>query len=100
MDICDTAMGTARHSKIEILLQLQSKPLKTIIVLPDSFQIRPNKNLKTITVKEGITCYRQIYQRQLEKHPNYLAVNLLVNSEFINRLKINVKEFELQEMVS
>lgn len=80
--------GTASNSNIEILQRFQSKTLRTILNMP--WYINNNmihNDLQIKTIKEEITESSKRYINKLYSHTNPLAVNLLDNSEDINRLK-------------
>lgn len=80
--------GTSSDSNIEILQRFQSKMLRTITSAPWYITNRTLHNdMNLLTVKEEINNTATKYQTRLETHTNYLAINLLDNSETIRRLK-------------
>lgn len=80
--------GTASNSNIEILQRFQSKTLRSILGVPwyvTNNMIHRDCGIKT--VKEVVTECSAKYLSKLNDHSNYLAVNLLDNSEELRRLK-------------
>lgn len=80
--------GSASISNIEILQRFQSKVLRTISESPwyvcnDDI----HRSLEVPTVRTEIVRFSDKYLNRLERHPNSSALNLLDNSENINRLK-------------
>lgn len=80
--------GTTSNSNIEIIQRFQSKTLRTITNAPWYVKNELiHRDLSMKTVKEEIVHFSTKYQKRLEEHPNYLAINLLDNSTAIKRLK-------------
>lgn len=87
--------GTASKSNLAIIQRFQSKALRRIVDAPWFVSNRTiHEDFRIPTVIEEITRISKNYQEKLETHPNNIAVNLLDNSDFPNRLKI-VKVLEL-----
>lgn len=79
--------GTASNSNLEILQRFQSKLLRAAANAPWYISnVILHNDLQVKTVKEIITSSSFRYQQRLENHPNYLALNLLDNSEDTRRL--------------
>lgn len=80
--------GSASSSNIAIIQRLQSKILRIITNSPwyVSNEII-HTDLKMPTVLDEIRNYSKKYQDRLEHHQNFLAVNLLDNSDHQRRLK-------------
>jgi hypothetical protein len=80
--------GSASVSNIEIIQRYQSKLLRKITNAPWYVSNRTlHEDLRVATVKEEIQNFSEKYLAKLEIHPNYLALNLLDNTEAVNRLK-------------
>jgi hypothetical protein len=80
--------GTASNSNIDIIQRYQSKTLRKILQSPWYVNNQIIHNDTDIPfVRDVITKFSNNYQSRLEDHPNYLAVNLLDNSESVYRLK-------------
>lgn len=80
--------GSTSKSNIDIIERFQSKTIRKIIQAPwyvtNEIILR---DTKIPTVKEEISKTSNKYLTKLNNHPNFLAVNLLDNSEEIQRLK-------------
>lgn len=80
--------GSASTSNIEIIQRFQSKCLRKITCAPWYISnVNLHRDLKMPFVKEEISRFSQRYQRRLYCHPNHLALNLLDNSDQVQRLK-------------
>lgn len=80
--------GTASKSNIEIIQRFQSKILRKITNAPWYVSNQTlHSDLKIPFVKSEISKISEKYLAKLNFHPNFLAVNLLDNSEFQYRLK-------------
>lgn len=80
--------GTASSSNIEILQRFQSKVLRTLTGAPWYVSnLTLHRDLKVPCVKDEIRRFSENYLSKLNYHPNYIAVNLLDNSNFVYRLK-------------
>lgn len=86
--------GTASNSNIEIIQRFQSKTLRKILQAP--WYVRNSvihKDSNIPLVQEEVTRFSKSYLNKLENHSNYLAVNLLDNSNSVYRLqRANVLE--------
>lgn len=80
--------GTTANSNVEIIQRFQNKCLR-MIVSADWFhrndEIHSYVDLKT--VKEEIIRYSESYEKRLNGHSNWLAIELLDNSDEVRRLK-------------
>lgn len=80
--------GTASNSNIEILQRYQSSTLRLILKAPWFITNEAiHKDLNMPTVKEEIKKFSTRYLDRLSNHVNTLAINLLDDSNEINRLK-------------
>jgi hypothetical protein len=80
--------GTASNSNIEIIQRYQSKTLRRILNAPWYVTNEViHADCKIPYVREEISKLSQNYQCKIENHPNYLALNLLDNSQCTYRLK-------------
>ena len=80
--------GTTSNSNIEILQRYQSKTLRLITNAPwfvNNCNI--HKDLEMNKIKNEISKFSQRYLNRLSDHSNTLAINLLDDSEEIQRLK-------------
>jgi hypothetical protein len=81
-------MAAASNSNSEILQRFQSKTLRSILNAPWYVNNhRINEVLQMNTVLTEIKKWNTKYLRKLENNSSALAVNLLDNSENVNRLK-------------
>ena len=80
--------GTASESNLEILQRFQSKVLRQILQAPWYVSNATiHKDVKLPTVKEEISRLSSLYQAKLDNSDNHLVINLMDNSEIIERLK-------------
>lgn len=82
--------GSASNSNIEILQRFQSKVLRKILNAP--WYVTNNtihNDTQMPTLKEEITRFSTKYHQKLENHTNFLALNLLDNSQHVYRLSRN-----------
>lgn len=80
--------GTASNSNIEIIQRFQSKLIRKIVNAPWFVSNNTiHRDLKMFNVREEISRFSSLYLQKLDDHPNHLAVNLLDNSEAVDRLK-------------
>ena len=80
--------GTASESNIKILQRYQSKTIRSIINAPWYItNVNIHKDLEMPTVKEEIKKFSERYLQRLSNHSNILAINLLDDSEELQRLK-------------
>jgi len=80
--------GTASISNIQVIQRFQSKVIRTILQAPwfvNNVTLHHDTGIPFVT--EEIKNYSEKYLAKLDYHPNHLAVNLLDNSEHVNRLK-------------
>jgi regulatory protein YycI of two-component signal transduction system YycFG len=80
--------GTASISNINILQRFQSKALRMILKAPWFVSNATiHKDSKILFVEEEILKFSSKYLKKLENHTNYLALNLLDNSQHVYRPK-------------
>lgn len=80
--------GTASHTTIKLLQQLQSKTLRKIAGAPYYItNKRLHEELNIKTVQEEVLSQLQNYKLRIQQHPNPLATNLMRNTETFKRLK-------------
>ena len=90
--------GSASTSNIEILQRFQSKVLRKILSAPWYVTNEVIHNdTKIPKVSEEISKFSVKYHNRLENHVNFLALNLLDNSENTYRLsRINIFDLPLR----
>lgn len=81
--------GTASNTTINFIERFQTKVLRVITNSPWFIRNKDiYRDLNVPTVKQVIVECSEKYLKRLEVHPNVLAINLLDNSEEINRLPL------------
>lgn len=80
--------GSASSSNLKIIQRFQNKVLRTILQAPWYVKNAViHKDTGIAYVHEEITKFSSKYLQKLETHENYLAINLLDNSDHTHRLK-------------